>query len=73
MQVRYVCIQEALLPQNDRATHYISQNPVHCLKKLYNKLTTNYSMELEGYSWPTCSKQPQLVDCRVGVVNKLDY
>jgi len=50
MQVRYVCKQEALLPQNDRATHYISQNPVHCLKKLYNKLTTNYSMELEGYS-----------------------
>jgi len=29
-------------------------------------------MELEGYSWPTCSKQPQLVDCRIGVVNKLD-
>ena len=26
-------------------------------------------MELEGYSWPTCSKQPQLVDCRIGVVN----
>jgi len=29
-------------------------------------------MELEGYSWPTCSKQPRLVDCRIGVVNKLD-
>jgi len=28
--------------------------------------------ELEGYSWPTCSKQPRLVDCLVGVVNKLD-
>jgi len=30
------------------------------------------AMELEGYSWPTCSKQPRLVDCRTGVVNKLD-
>ena len=30
------------------------------------------AMELEGYSWPTCSKQPRLVDCRIGVVNKLD-
>ena len=29
-------------------------------------------MELEGYSWATCSKQPRLVDCRMGVVNKLD-
>ena len=29
-------------------------------------------IELEGYSWPTCSKQPRLVDCRIGVVNKLD-
>jgi len=28
--------------------------------------------ELEGYSWRTCSKQPRLVDCRIGVVNKLD-
>jgi len=28
--------------------------------------------ELEGCSWPTCSKQPRLVDCRIGVVNKLD-
>ena len=29
-------------------------------------------MELEGYAWPTCNKQPRLVDCRIGVVNKLD-
>ena len=29
--------------------------------------------ELEGYSWPTCSKQPRLIDCRIGVVNKLDH
>jgi len=28
-------------------------------------------IELEGYSWQTCSKQPRLVDCRIGVVNKL--
>ena len=32
----------------------------------------NEVMELEGYSSPTCSKQPRLVDCRIGVVNKLD-
>jgi len=29
-------------------------------------------MELEGYSRPTCSKQARLVNCRIGVVNKLD-
>jgi len=29
--------------------------------------------ELEGYSWTTCSKQPRLIDCRIGVVNKLDH
>jgi len=29
-------------------------------------------IELEGCSWPTCSKQPRVVDCRTGVVNKLD-
>jgi len=29
--------------------------------------------ELGGYSWPTCSKQPRLIDCRIGVVNKLDH
>ena len=28
-------------------------------------------MELEGYSWSTCGKQPRLVDCHIGVVNKL--
>jgi len=36
-----------------------------------DKYTTS-RMELEGYSWSTCSKQPRLVDCRIGVVNKLD-
>ena len=33
-------------------------------------------MELKGYSWPTCSKQPRLVDYCIGlhiaIVNKLD-
>jgi len=29
-------------------------------------------VELAGYSWRTCSKKAQLVDCRIGVVNKLD-
>jgi len=29
-------------------------------------------VELECYSSPTCRKQPRLVDCRIGVVNKLD-
>jgi len=29
-------------------------------------------MELESYSWSTCRKLSRLVDCRVGVVNKLD-
>ena len=28
-------------------------------------------MELDGYSRSTCSKQPRLVDRRIGVVNKL--
>jgi len=29
-------------------------------------------VELAGYSGRTCSKKAQLVDCRIGVVNKLD-
>jgi len=29
-------------------------------------------IELEGYNWPTCSKLPRLLDCRIVVVNKLD-
>jgi len=65
--------QGALLPQMDRATRCVSQNLVNFRNKLCNKSTTNRSslMELEGYSWPTCSKQPRFVDCRVDV-NKLD-
>ena len=53
-------------------TRYVSQNLVTCK----NKFTANPEqiavMELEGYSWLTSSKQPRLVDCRIGVVNKLD-
>ena len=30
-------------------------------------------MELESYRWPTTSKQPQLVNCCIGVVDKLDH
>jgi len=62
------------LPQTDRATLYVSQNIVNTVE---TSCITNPQqievMELEGYSWPICSKQPRLVDCRIGVVNKLDY
>ena len=65
------CKQETLLPQTDRATRYVSENLVNCRNKMYDKSTTN-RMELDGYRRSTCSKQPRLVDCRIGVVNKLD-
>jgi len=29
-------------------------------------------MQLERYSWPTCSQQPRYVDWHIGVINKLD-
>ena len=49
---------------------------VRILSTVETSCTTNPQqievMELEGYSRPTCSKQPRLVDCRIGVVNKLD-
>jgi len=49
---------------------------VNILSTVETSCTTNAQrlavMELEGYSWSTCSKQPRLVDCRMGVVNKLD-
>ena len=65
--------QEVLLPQTDRATRYVSQNIVNTVE---TSCITNPQqiavMELEGYSWSTCRKQPRLVDCSVGVVNKLD-
>ena len=42
--------QEALLPQMDRATRYVSQNLVNCTNKLYNNAQQIAVMELEGYS-----------------------
>jgi len=48
---------------------------VMILSTVETSCTTNIRqievMELKGYSWPTCSKQPRLVNCRIGVVNKL--
>jgi len=42
----------------------VSQTLVNCRNKLYDKYTTNWT-ELEGYSWPSCRKQPRLVHrCR---------
>ena len=35
-------------------------------------ILTHRITELEGYSWPMCSKQPQLVDCCIAVVDRLD-
>ena len=64
--------QETLLPLTDRATRYVSQNLVNCRNKLYNNPQQIAMMELEGYSWLTCSKQSRLVDCRTDVVNKLE-
>jgi len=49
---------------------------VKILSTVEKSCTTNpqqiKAMELESYSWGTCSKQPQLVDCHIDVVNKLD-
>ena len=60
--------QESLLPQRDRATRCVSQK----LVIVETSCTTNQQqievIELESYSRSTCSKQPRLVDCRIGVV-----
>jgi len=49
---------------------------VKILSTVESNCTTNPQQidvkELEGYRWSTCSKQPRLVDRRIGVVNKLD-
>jgi len=49
---------------------------VEILSTVETSCTTNAEqiaiMKLKGYSSPTCGKQPRLVDCRIGVVNKLD-
>jgi len=61
-----------MLPQTDRATRYVSKNLVNSRKKLYNESTTNRSNGVRGLQLIDCSKQPRLVDCRIGVVKKLD-
>ena len=55
--------QETRILQRDRATLCV---------QLYNKSTTNRSNAVRGLQLIDCSKQPRLVDCRIGVVNKLD-
>jgi len=64
--------QEALLPQTDRATRYVRQHLVNSRTSCTTNPQQIAVMELDGYSWSTCSKQTRLVDCRIGVVNKLD-
>ena len=69
--------QKALLPQTELATRYAS---VKILSTVETSCKTNPQlievMELKGYSWPTCSKQPRLVDYCIGlhiaIINKLD-
>jgi len=51
--------QEALLPQTDRAMHYVRRNLVNCIKKLYNKSTTNRKNGVRGLQL-TRIKQPRL-------------
>jgi len=40
--------QEASLPQTDRATRYVNQNPVNGRNKLYNKSATNRGKGVKG-------------------------
>ena len=46
----------------------------NCRKKVLNKSKTNRSdgVNSEGSIWPMCSKQPRLIDCRIGFVSRLD-
>ena len=48
--------------------------PAAARNELYNRAATNQSNGVRGLQLaePTCSKQPRLVDCRIGVVNKFD-
>ena len=41
-------------------------------KQVVQQCTTNRSNGVRALQLTTCSKQPRLVDCRIGVVNKLD-
>ena len=48
------------------------QNLVKCTNKVVQQIHRKIEvMELEGYSWPSCSKQSRLVDCPI-VFSKLD-
>jgi len=59
-----------------QALHATRGMSVKILSTVETSSTTNPQrievMELEGYRRLTCSKQARLVDCRIGVVNKLD-
>jgi len=52
------------------ARRAVSQNLVNCRNKLNNKSTTNRNNGVRGLQ---LIDQPRLVDCRIGVVNKLDH
>ena len=59
------------------ATAYVPRDAlsVKILSTAETKCTTNPQIkviELEGYRWSTCSKQPWFIDWSIGVVNKLD-
>ena len=56
----------------DRATRCVSQNLVNYRNKLYNKSIINHSNGVRGLQLIDFRKQVLLVDCRIGVVNKLD-
>jgi len=45
------------------AMHYVSQNLVKC---------RNVVQQIAVMELPTGSKQPRLIDCHIGVVNKLE-
>ena len=46
----------------------------NCRNKLYSKSTANRSNGVRGLQLTdvTCSNQPRLVDCRTGVINRID-
>jgi len=62
-------LQEALLPQTYRAKRYVSKNLVNRRNKLY-ALQIEWSQMVTGDRLVVNSHE--LVDCRIGVVNKLD-
>ena len=70
------CVQRSSAWRSRRTARRVMS--VKILSTVETSCTTNpqqiAAMELKGYrpSWPTCSKQPRLTDCRIGVVNKLD-